>query len=134
MMLQHFSLGHMQWCWDIRQDERVAEVFGRIWDTAPSDLLVSFDALSFHMPHEVTGKGFFKDNYWIHTDQSNLKEGLQCIQGSVNLYPVNVGDGTLCVLEGSHRYHADYFRDNGLSASGDWFKLCLLYTSDAADE
>jgi hypothetical protein len=32
MLLQHFSLGHMQPIWDIRQNEKVCEVFCKLWD------------------------------------------------------------------------------------------------------
>lgn len=134
MLLQHFSLGHMQPVWDIRQHSRVSEVFETIWGADKNDLLVSFDGLSVHLPPETTNKGWFINKEWYHTDQSFTKKGRCCIQGLVNLYPVNDGDASLAVLHGSHKLHQDFnkYRKYNLNQSGvedtynekdDWYKL-----------
>jgi len=123
MLLQHFSLGHMQPIWDIRQHPKVCEVFEKIWDVTKEELLVSFDGLSVHLPPEKTKRGWYINNNWFHTDQSFKKKGRHCIQGFVNLYPVNEGDATLSVLEKSHKIH-DYFNEKYKpESSGDWYKL-----------
>ena len=123
MLLQHFSLGHMQPIWDIRSHPKVCEVFEKIWDINKNDLLVSFDGLSVHLPPEKTRKGWYMNNNWFHTDQSFKKKGRRCIQGFVNLYPVNEKDATLAVLEKSHNFH-EYFNDtNKPESNGDWYKL-----------
>lgn len=109
MLLKDHPLVHLQWVWDIRQDPRVAEVFSNIWNVNKEDLLVSFDAMSLHLPSEITGKGWFNKHLWIHTDQSNSKTFKCCVQGLVNLYTVNPGDATLLILENSHKYFSDYF-------------------------
>lgn len=123
MLIQYFGVGHMQWTWNVRQNPKVVNVFSKIWNVKPEDLLVSFDGVSLHLPPEVTKRGWYKDNVWLHTDQSSKKEGRHCIQGMVNMYPVNTGDATLCILEGSHKLHKDFFEVFELESDGDWYKL-----------
>jgi hypothetical protein len=123
MLLQHFSLGHMQPIWDIRSHPNVCGVFEKIWGVNKKDLLVSFDGLSVHLPPEKTRKGWYLNNNWFHTDQSFAKKGKRCIQGFVNLYPVNEKDATLAVLEGSHRFHESFNDQFKPECSGDWYKL-----------
>ena len=123
MLLQHFSLGHIQPIWDIRQHNKVCEVFETIWDTPANDLLVSFDGLSIHLPPEKTKKGWYLENNWFHTDQSFEKAGKHCIQGFINLYPVNEKDASLAILEGSHKYHQEFKAEYGIDSKDDWYKL-----------
>jgi hypothetical protein len=122
MLLQHFSLGHMQPIWDIRCHRKVCSTFEKIWDTPKDDLLVSFDGLSVHLPPEKTNKGWFNTE-WFHTDQSSKKINRHCIQGMINLYPVNEDDATLAVLEKSHLFHQSFFEDNNINNPSDWYKL-----------
>ena len=87
MLIQHHGVGHMASAWAIRQHPRVAAVFSTLWGCAADDLLVSFDALSIHLPPEKTrtpstGKprGWFRPgSEWFHTDQGPLTPG-DCIQ------------------------------------------------------
>jgi len=122
MLLHHFSLGHMQPIWDIRQHPSIYKVFEKIWDVSVNDLLVSFDRLSIHLPPEKTNKGWYESN-WFHTDQSSRKIGKHCIQGLINLYPVNDGDATLSILENSHNLHESFFTDNKIINLSDWYEL-----------
>ncbi len=128
MLLQHFSLGHMQPIWDIRQNEKVCEVFCKIWNCKKEDLIVSFDGLSIHLPPEDTRKGWFRKQ-WFHTDQSPKKEGRHCVQGMITLYPVRENDATLAVLEKSHQFHKNFFDEKEFEegeskeTTGDWYKL-----------
>jgi len=122
MLIQHYGIGHMQWCWDIRQNKNVVDVFSKIWNTSPEDLLTSFDGISMHFPPEKTKRGWFKNN-WIHTDQSSFKKGRMCIQGFVSLYDINENDATLRVFEKSHNFHESFFKDNEIEEKKDWFKL-----------
>jgi hypothetical protein len=122
MLLQHFSLGHMQPLWDIRQHPKVGEVFEKIWNTPKEDLLVSFDGLSIHLPPEQTNRGWYRSE-WFHTDQSSEKIGKRCIQGMVSLYDVNENDASLTVLEKSHNYHEDFFDHFDKDSGGDWYRL-----------
>lgn len=121
MLCQHWGLGHMQPIWDIRQHPNVRNIFEKVWETP--DLLVSFDGLSIHLPPEDTKRGWYRKNIWMHTDQSSAKKGLHCIQGLINLYPVNEGDATLSILENSHLHHEEFFAQSGKSSSIDWYKL-----------
>lgn len=108
MIIRHIPLGHLQWVWDIRQDPRVAEVFAAIWGVASEDLITSFDSLSILAPPEITGSGWFDGKLKIHTDQSRQTNEICSVQGLLNLYPVNPGDATLFVLEGSQKFHFEY--------------------------
>ena len=47
---------------------KIINVFKNIYDT--DDLLVSFDGASFSPPHEITKRGYYKNNNWLHVDQS----------------------------------------------------------------
>jgi hypothetical protein len=122
MLLHHFSLGHMQAIWNIRQHHKVYQVFEKIWDVNVNELLTSFDGLSIHLPPEITNKGYHITN-WFHTDQSSKKKGKHCIQGLINLYPVNKGDATLSILEKSHNLHQSFFIDNQINNFSDWYQL-----------
>jgi ectoine hydroxylase-related dioxygenase (phytanoyl-CoA dioxygenase family) len=124
MLIQHWSLGHSLPVWDVRQNERVAEVFAKLWKVSKEDLVVSFDGLSMHLPPEQTKKGWYRGNTWLHTDQSPQKVGFHCVQALINLYPVRKGDVTLSLLEGSHKYHQSFFEHIGKEdEKDDWYKM-----------
>lgn len=123
MLVQHWGLGHLQTIWDIRQHSAVANAFSNLWKTPAQDMLVSFDGLSIHMPSEMTGRGWYKNNNWLHTDQSSRKKGKQCIQGFITLYDVKPGDASSSVLQGSHKHHSSFFKHIGLDSASDWYKL-----------
>lgn len=124
MLTQHWGLGQSQPVWDIRQHPRVGEVFSHLWQTPLEEMLVSFDGISIHMPPETTKRGWYTGNKWLHTDQSShKKKGKHCIQGLINLYPVNPGDATLTVLEGSHALHEEFFEASGTDVKDDWHVL-----------
>ena len=74
------------------------------------------------MPQERTGCGWYRDNNWLHTDQSYQRNGFECLQSWVTSFDVNKGDATLTFLEGSNRYHGDFAKRFG-SNPGDWNKL-----------
>ncbi len=122
MLLQHFSLGHMKPIWELRQNNKVCEVYEKIWNTPRNDLLVSFDGLSVHLPPEKTNKGWFK-NAWYHTDQSFEKPNKCCVQGYINLYDTNENDASLTILEGSHLLHQDFKNEFEIECKDDWYKL-----------
>jgi len=122
MLLQHFSLGHMRPIWELRQHDKICEVYQKIWNTPKNDLLVSFDGLSVHLPPEKTNRGWYK-NEWYHTDQSFEKENKCCIQGYINLYDTNEHDATLTILEGSHLLHQNFKNDFKIECNSDWYKL-----------
>lgn len=123
MLLQTYSAGHSQFIWDIRQNPKVANVFSKIWSCEPEELLTSYDALSFHLPPEVTGKGWYQDNDWFHVDAAYSRSEFECVQGLITGYDVNEDDATLSVLEGSHNLHQKFAEEFKVESNQDWFKL-----------
>ena len=108
MLIQNWSVGHAQYVWNIRQNPKVIEIFAKLWKCKNEDLLVSFDAVAYHMPPETTKLGFYRGNDWYHSDQSFLDNKFKCVQGWVTGYDINEGDATLSILESSNDYHADF--------------------------
>ena len=108
MLIQHWSIGHAQYIWDIRQNHNIANVFANIWKCPANDLLVSFDAVSYHFPPEITKLGWNRGNTWYHCDQSFRDNSFRCVQGWVTAYDVNEGDATLSFLENSHKEHSNF--------------------------
>ena len=134
MLIQNWSIGHAQFIWDLRQNQKIIDVFSTIWNTPAEDLLVSFDGASVNFPPETTKFGWAKkDKTWLHSDQCFLRNGFECIQSWVTAYDVNPGDATLTFLEGSHKYHKDFktYKDQTMKEgsdelfkkAGDWYKL-----------
>jgi ectoine hydroxylase-related dioxygenase (phytanoyl-CoA dioxygenase family) len=124
MLIQHWSIGHAQFIWNIRTNPKVIRPFEKIWNVNKEDLLVSFDGASFHFPPEITKFGWANSNKsWLHCDQSYLRNGFECVQGWINAFDTNPGDATLTILEGSHKYHADFANQFGSPNSNDWFIL-----------
>ena len=122
MLLQHWTIGHAQFIWNLRQNPKCVEVFAKIWDTAQEDLLSSFDAASFHMPSEITGIGWHRST-WYHSDQSFIARGFKCVQSWVTGLDVNRGDATLAFYEGSNNYHSDFGEAFGVTDKNNWYKL-----------
>ena len=64
-----------------------------------------------------------------YTDQSYQRNDFECIQGVVTLYDVEEGDATLKVLEGSNKYHGEYWeyrRKVRGCPREDWFRLKMM--------
>lgn len=125
MLIQHFSIGHAQASWNVRQSPKIVDIFSYFWGVAPEDLLVSFDALSFNLPPEITKKGWFKPSYkgWFHVDQSYTRNNFECMQSWVTVLDVNPGDATLSFYEASHKYHAEFGEKFKITDKSDWYKL-----------
>ena len=100
---QHFGVGHSQVVWDIRQNEKIAQLFADFWNVKKEELLVSFDGFSMGVPHEVTNRGYYRGRTWYHTDQSFTRNDFECVQSWVTGHDVNEGDATL-IFEGSRNY------------------------------
>ena len=127
MLLQHWGVGQAQWVWDIRMNPSVVRVFADLWHCEPSDLLCSFDGLSYAPPHEVTKRGYYRGNDWFHCDQRYTADSkLECYQGWVTAHDVRPGDATLTYLEGSHLLQHEFmaaFPDVIKDSKDDWLKL-----------
>ena len=127
MLLQHFGIGHAQYIWDIRQNVNVCKPFSKLWNVEPEELLVSFDGASFHFPHEILKRGYFRNNTWLHVDQRFAYNEFDCVQGWVTGYDVRDGDATLTFLEGSHKFHGEFAERFNMKEhkdfKKDWYKL-----------
>ena len=123
MLLHHFGIGHAQHVWDIRQNRKVAEVFANLWKVPAEELLVSFDGSSFHLPPEETKRGWFRNNGWLHSDQSFTRNEFECVQGWVTGFDVNENDASLTLLENSHKYHKKFREEFKVTDKSDWYKL-----------
>jgi hypothetical protein len=123
MLIQQWKIGHAQFIWNLRQNPKIVNIFSKIWNTKPEDLLVSFDGASIHMPPEITKKGWFRGRTWFHTDQSFTRNNLECIQSWVTANDVNKGDATLAFYEKSNRYHEDFQKKFDIKDKSDWFVL-----------
>jgi len=121
MLFQHHSVGQSQVCWDVRQNEKVVDIFRNFWED--DDLLVSFDGLSFNVPPEKTNRGWNRNNTWYHTDQSYLRPEFECIQSWATGLDVNRGDATLAFMESSNIYHKEFCETFGITEKKDWTKL-----------
>lgn len=123
MLIQHWSLGHAQYVWNIRQNEKIVDCFSELWNVAPNELLTSFDGVSIHFPPEITGRGWYRSNDWLHTDQSYTRNDFECVQSFVTAYDIEEGDATLTFLEGSNHFHEDFKKNFNISCKDDWYKL-----------
>ena len=124
MLVQHSSIGHMQEIWNLRSHPVVLEVFRRIWNT--TELTVSFDGASTGFAPEINGKGWHVRDK-LHLDQSPHRNGMECVQSWLTALDIGHGDGTLILLEGSHKLHGAFAKHFGLDKDKryrkDWFKL-----------
>lgn len=123
MMLRQWDVGHAQVAWDVRQNEKIVNIFAKLWNCTKEELLVSFDGMSFNIPPEVTKKGWNDGKTWYHTDQSYLRNDFECIQSWMTALDVNEDDATLTFMEGSHAYHSEFRTKYGVNSPNDWYKL-----------
>jgi hypothetical protein len=122
MLIQQYGLGHAQFIWNLRQNPKCIEIFAKLWNCKPADLLVSFDAASFHMPPEITNIGWHRKT-WFHTDQSYLRNDFECIQSWATAFDVNENDATLAIYEKSHKFHKDFAKQFEMTDKDNWYKL-----------
>lgn len=127
MILQDYGVGHAQYVWNLRQHPNIVNIFSYLWDCKPENLLTSFDGMSIHFPPEVTGKFSTSDINSLHTDQSFLRNNLECYQSFVSLFDIEKNDASLTFLKGSHIFHkeaSELFVDkNNPESLRDYFKI-----------
>lgn len=134
MLIQHWSVGHMQHIWDVRSNPKVTGVFENIWGT--SNLTCSFDGMAMGLAPEITNRGWdHKQKGWLHLDQSPTRNSFECVQGWVTPVSVEEGDASLTVLRGSHKLHGEFAEAFSLKVEegdtakvrakkrADWYKL-----------
>ncbi|KAJ0325555.1 hypothetical protein COL5a_007366 [Colletotrichum fioriniae] len=105
--VNHYGVVHEKFMWDIRQETGVIDVFAEVWNTR--DLIVSFDALNITLPRR---QGHIPRKKWPHVDQSPYRQGLECVQGIVNLSKAGSEDGGLTVYPGTHKITESFFKEH----------------------
>jgi hypothetical protein len=123
MLFQHWNIGQSQVCWDVRQNEKLLDIYSEFWNCNSNELLVSFDGLSFNIPPEITNRGWNKNNCWLHCDQSFANNNFKCIQSWITALDINENDATLSFLEKSHKFHEDFAKEFKITDKSDWYKL-----------
>ena len=123
MLIQRYSLAHSQYYWDLRQNTDIVDIFANLWGTKREELLVSFDGLSLHLPPEQTGRGWYKNNNWMHTDSGFNSNNIECVQSFLTANEIREGDATFCFLEGSHKLHKRVGKKFKITDKGDWYKF-----------
>lgn len=130
-IFKHYGIGHIQPLWDAR--EALRHVFVDYWNT--KEVLTSFDGASLLRP----GMGWDKSKEWFHTDQgakvtvTKEVEGaferyggekkFRCVQGILNLRDCGEDDGGLYVAKGSHKQHAQFFKETKQEKhTENWYK------------
>lgn len=120
-ILNGYGLALLKEVLDMKTDERVENVFKKIWNN--EEVTMSMDAInimpppkSFKMTRVISPAGF-------HTDQSSYKKEKCCVQSFINLENTESGDACLSVLKTSHKLHAAFFDENGITEPEDWFVL-----------
>lgn len=121
-LIQHHTLTHSQYYWNIRQNEKIVDVFAHLWGVKREELLVSFDGLSLCLPPETVKKGWHGKD-WLHVDQSYTNNKFDCVQSWVTAKDINKGDSTLTFLESSHLYHKKCAKKYKITDNTDWYKL-----------
>ena len=104
-ILMH-QFGHTEFQWKIR--ELCVDIFGRIWQCKPEDLLCSFDGGSL-LPTNPNKKTF---KQWLHTDAFREANYFSSVQGIVNFVDNHLEDGGLVLLENSHKTFSTYMKNN----------------------
>jgi hypothetical protein len=124
MIVKFWGIGHCKMAWDLRQNPKIVNVFANFWNVKPEELLVSFDASSFHFPPEITGDEFWTKQYrWYHTDQSYTTNNFTHLQSWITGLDVNEDDSTLAFLENSHNYHKEFADYYDIKDPNDWYIL-----------
>lgn len=121
MLLQHW-IGHAKVSWDVRQNEKIVDIFAHFWKCTAEELLVSFDGFSFNLPPEVTRRGSFRKS-WLHSDQSYTNPDFACVQSWVTGLDVEEGDASLTFLRGSHKHHTECIDRFNIKSKKNWHKI-----------
>ena len=124
MLYSKCNVGHLQHSWNLRQNPKIVDIFANFWNVNKTDLLVSFDGLSFLPPPEITWFGYAdQTKYWFHLDQSVSKPLFEGIQSFITALDVEEGDATLYIYEGSHLLINEFVTNFGVRTESDWYMM-----------
>ena len=130
-LFQHFGWAHAQYVWDVRSNPKVMETYEEIFNT--KDLLVSFDGINCGLgplieDPKITNaqKGMFEGKHNLHCEQRYSMNDFELVQSWITANPIKAGDGTLRVIQGSHKFHAEFrkvFEDQIPNKNTNWHVL-----------
>ncbi|XP_005094869.1 uncharacterized protein LOC101849040 [Aplysia californica] len=112
-IVRHYHVGHLEPAWSARL--QVKKFFEALWGT--TRLLTSVDAVAIGQPPEKGVEEFDSEHqHWLHVDQGAGRESLHAYQGAVYLETADHDDWTFEMLEGSHKYHSEFYCHNKKAA------------------
>jgi hypothetical protein len=111
---------HIPEVWDVRQNEKVVNIWSNILATPATDLISSFDRINIVHPNMRLSQ-----KPWFHIDQGARLRGPQCVQGFVNLEDTTEEDASLMVVPKSHLLHDEFFLafPDRTKTSDNWVKF-----------
>ncbi len=113
-IFKYHQVGHQRFAWLVRTNPKIISIFKSIWNT--DSLVTSFDGCCYY-PSDYIGT----PTNWIHSDQSALKKGRQCLQSFVSL--TSNKERTFVVYEGSHKLHEDHSNIYNINSNSDWYMI-----------
>lgn len=124
-IIHNYGLALTKEVLDLKTNEKTIKPFQTVW--GEEDVVTSLDGIFIAPPPEQIEDGKFFSRFqssWFHTDQASNKKNFCCVQGSINLEPIENGDGCLAVLTNSHKYHREFFESFNIDTHGyDWFVI-----------
>ena len=132
-LFHDFGWNHAQYVWDIRSNDKVFETYRNIFGT--KDLLVSIDGVNCGLGPLIEDPkykreeiGLFTGKHLLHCEQRYNMNDFELVQSWITANPVKVGDGTLRVIQGSHKLHKEFkdaFSESGIGMgiSYNWHVL-----------
>ena len=103
-----YGIAHADFLWNIRQKQKILNLFSILYDCNPHDLLVSFDGVSVQTPPEYSNEDVNRTKCWYHVDSSFSNRNIKCYQSWVTGMDVEVGDFTTAFFIGSHKSFTDF--------------------------
>ena len=117
-----FGWRHAQYVWDVRSKEKIVTTFAKIFGT--EDLIVSIDGAYCGLT-PLWADGMYRGRHNLHCEQRYSRNDFELVQSWVTANPVKVGDGTLRILQGSHRFHGEFRKafSTGRHLNTNWHVL-----------
>lgn len=107
-LINSWQIGHSQFMWDLRQNEKIVDIFAKIWRCSKQELLASFEGCMISFPPEITKKGYSYEALKYYFEQPYLQRNFNFIRSFVTTYDINQGDCTFAYIEGSQQQRAYY--------------------------
>jgi hypothetical protein len=124
MIFHDYSAGHSPHMWDLRQNEKIIDIWSQLLNCNYKDMLVSFDGFSFLLPPEHTNENWCDDKPMpYHLDQSLKVTEASGYQSFVTAYDIGKDDATLCFFDKSHLLTKEFVDEFGIMTNSDWVQF-----------